>query len=190
MMFTKTSPVGIDIPVQRFQQFLYPVLKKAWGIQNDADYDSHGRAYRNQTEDGYIPEVFVGVGNDPNQPDHKDVFLDDCKKAISFFSIGEITRYNAGNTAAPVSLVYLVNVPMLKPTITYRGDEEIRNDVEKLCLTPRCGFRLTEIVIGIDQVFKEYSGWRKTKGMKFRDMHPNHCFRLNFSLLFDINACY
>ena len=182
--------MGVDIPVQRFQQFLYPQLKLVWSITTDDDYDCHGRAYKNQTSDGYIPEIFAGVGNDPDQPDYREVLLDDNKSALSFFVLGDVTRYDAGNTTATLSLTFLVNVPALKPALGYRGDEEIRNDVEKLCQIDRFGFRMTEIVIGVDQVFKEYAGWRKKEGMKFRDMHPYHCFRLNFSTLYDINACY
>jgi hypothetical protein len=190
MIFTKTAPVGIDIPIQRFQQFLYPELQQLWGIANDADYDCHGRAYRNQTADGYTPEVFSGVGNDLNQADYKEVYFDDSKKALSFFFLGEITRYDVGNAVAPVGIIFMVNVPALKPAITYRGDEEIRNDVEKLCQIDRYNFRMTEMVLGIDNVFKEFSGWRKKEGIKYRDMHPTHCFRLNFNVLFDINDCY
>lgn len=190
VIWTKTSPVGIDISVQRFQEFLYPQLKTIWGIANDTDYDCHGRAYRNQTVDGYIPEVFVGVGTDPNQPDYKEVLLDDNKVAMSFFSLGETTRYDTGNANAQLALIFLVNVPELKPSIEYRGDEEIRNDVEKLCQIDRFGFRMTDMIMGLDQVFKEYTGWRVKEGMKFRDMHPTHCFRLNFNVLYDINECY
>lgn len=191
MIWTKPSPVGIDIPVQSFQVFLYGQLKQVWGITNDTDYDCHGRAYKNQTADGYIPEVFTGVGTDPNQPDYKEVLVNDNLKALSFFALGDITTYAPnGSTTAPVSLTFLVNVPALKPLITYRGDEEIRSDVERVCRIDRAGFRMNEIVIGYDSVFKEYSGWRKKEGMKFRDMHPWHCFRLNFATLYSLDQCY
>jgi hypothetical protein len=190
MIWQKASPVGIDIPVQRFQNWLYPQLKTIWGIDNDTDYDCHGRAYKNQTADGYIPEVFIGTDEDPTKLDYKEVFLDDCKSALSFFATGDVTRYSEGDTTIPIALVFLVNVDALKDQLAYRGDEEIRNDVERLCQIDRFGFQLMEIITGIDQVFKEYSGWRKKEGMKFRDMHPYHCFRLNFSTLYDINACY
>jgi len=190
MMYVKTSPVGIDIPITHLQRFMYPELKTIWGITDDTDYDCHGRAYRNQTADGYIPEVFTGVGNSTTQADYKEVFFDDSKKALSFFFLGEITKHDRGNATAPVSLVFMVNVPDLKPAIAWRGDEEIRNDVEKLLQIDRDDFNLVEIILGVDNVFKEFSGWRKKEGIKFRDMHPTHCFRLNFNVLFDINDCY
>ena len=186
MIITKPTPIGVDIPIQAFQEFLYPSLQAIWPV-GDAGYTSYGRAYRNQTEDGYTPEVFDG--SDPQQIEYKEVLFDDSLKALSFFHLGDVIKYDAGNTNAQIGLIYMVNVQDLKPGYAYRADEEIRNDVEKLCHIDRFEFRMTEMVTGIDQVFKEYSGWRKEKGIKFRDMHPRHCFRLNFNVLFDINAC-
>lgn len=182
-VFTKPSPIGIDIPIQRFQEFLYPALLELWEI-TDAAYDCHGRAYRNQSDDGYYPEVFDG------ETDYKEVFFDDSLKALSFFHLGDVTKYDVGNATAPIALIYMVNVKELKSTYAYRADEEIRNDVEKFCQIDNYGFRMTDMIIGIDQVFKEYSGWRKDNGVKYRDMHPTHCFRLNFQVLFDINECF
>ena len=188
--FFKTRPVGVDIPIQRHQSFLYTALKTVWGIQNDTSWNSHGRAYRNQTEDGYCPEVYVGVGNQPGSEEYREVLFDDQLTALSFYGMDEVGRNNTGNTTVGVFLVFMVNVLQLKPSITWRGDEEIRNDVEKLCQVDRFDMQWTGFVTGIDSVFKEYSGWRKNIGIKFRDMHPRHCFRLNFNLLFDINDCY
>lgn len=189
-VFSKPAPVGRDIPIQLFQEYLYPALKAVWGITNDEDYDCHGRAYRNQTADGYIPEVFTGIGNADAQTDYREVMFDDSKKALSFFFLGEDTKFNRGNTVMPLALIFMVNVQLLKPAIAYRGDEEIRNDVEKLCQIDRFDFNLVDTILGIDGVFKEFSGMRIKEGIKFRDMHPTHCFRLNFQVLFDINDCY
>lgn len=188
MLIVKPSPVGIDIPVQRFQQFLYPALKTKWQITNDLDYDCYGRGHKNQTADGYIPEIFKGT--DQKKIEYKEVMYDDKLKALSFFLQGDITKHDGGNSTAPVSLFFLVNVQSLKGNVAYRADEEVRVDVERLCQLDRFGFTMTEMVIGYDQVFKEFSGWRKSQGMKFRDMHPKHCFRLNFQVLYDINECY
>lgn len=187
--FIKTSPVGIDIPIQQHQGFLYTALLSLWGIE-DADYSSHGRAYRNQTSDGYVPEVYSGDGTKEQSDDYDEVLFDDSLKALSFYGMDETTRYNLGNATGGIFLIFMVDVPKLKPAIAWRADEEIRNDVEKLCQIDRFNMQLTGFVTGIDQVFKEYSGWRKSDGIKFRDMHPLHCFRLNFQLLFDINDCF
>lgn len=187
MIILKTKPVGVDIPIQHFQQYLYPQLLTTWNLA-DADYTCYGRAYRNQTADGYTPEVYDG--SDPQAIEYKEVLFDDTLKALSFFALGEDVKYDRGDSNAPVALIFMVNVPALKPGFTYRADEEIRNDVEKLCQIDRFEFRMTDFITGIDQVFKEYSGWKKKDGVKYRDMHPTHCFRLNFNVLFDINDCF
>jgi hypothetical protein len=188
MIQLKTTPQGYDVPIQAMQQFLYNQLLTTWSLQ-PADYTAYGRVYRNQTADGYTPEVFTGTGNDPNQPDYTDAFFDDTVKALSFFGVGESEKYNAGSTLTPVFLIFQVKVPDLKPAITHRADEEIRLDVQRLCTGRRYGLTMTGFETGIDNVFRDYSGWKKKDGIKFRDEHPWHCFRLNFQLLYNILDC-
>ena len=67
-VFTKTNPVGVDKPIQAFQQVLYTILKKTWGITTDTVWDCYGRAYKNQTADGNTPEVYKG--NNTHDPAH------------------------------------------------------------------------------------------------------------------------
>lgn len=186
-LFTKISPVGIDISIQRFQTVLYAALVAKWPVDSSS-FNCHGRAYRNQTKDGYVPEVFSGNTNS-GSIEYTEVMFDDTLKALCFFSVGESTRYDAGSTVAKVSLIFMVNVPALKPTIAHRGDEEIRKDVELFCAGRRNGFEMTGFETGIDAVFKEFSGWKKRDGIKFRDQQPLHCFRINFDLLYNINQC-
>lgn len=181
--YLKTSPTGIDVPIQAMQVFLYGQLKTTWGL-SDADYKAYGRAYRNQSDDnGYTPEAYTG------NSEYQEVLFDDTVKALSFFGAGETEKYNAGSSLAPVFMILMVNVPALKPNIVHRADEEIRQDVKRLWTMRRYGFTMTGTDTGIDNVFREYSGWRKKEGIKFRDMHPWHCFRINTSLLYENTNC-
>lgn len=193
-VFSKASPVGADIRIQRHQLFLYAALQEIWGTPGqplaDAAWNSHGRAYKNQTADGYMPEVFIGTGNVDGKDEYKEVLFDDSLKALSFYHMADVGRFAHSDPMVEVGLIFMVNVLELKPAVTWRADEEIRNDVEKLCQIDNYGMQLTGFVTGIDQVFKEYSGWRKKEGIKYRDEHPLHCFRLNFTLLFDFNECF
>jgi hypothetical protein len=59
MNYLKDNPVGIDVRIGQIQTYLYNALKTTWGL-NDSSFNMFGRAYRNQTSDGYIPEVFMG----------------------------------------------------------------------------------------------------------------------------------
>lgn len=183
----KTAPKGIDVKIQAYQGFIYDKLLATWGITG-TDYNSYGRAYRNQSEKGYIPEVFTG-NSALSGKDYQEVLFNDRVKVQSFFGVGETQQFKAGAATAKVFLVFMCNVKELKPTIQHRADEEIRNDVEKLCASPRHGFTMTGIITGIDSVFNEYPGVRRDEGMRFRDMHPKHCFRIDFDLLYNIFDC-
>lgn len=176
MIATKTKTVGVDIPIQALQNFLYVQLLRIWNIAA-ADYNSYGRVYRNQTEeDGYSPEVYNGAG------EYTDTFFNDKVKVLSFFSVSESQRYNGG-LGGVVSLIFCVtDIGALKPGIAWRADEEVRMDVEILVHDPARGFTLDSVETGIDNVFREYSGWKKKKGIEFMDMHPFHCFRINLNL--------
>lgn len=182
MEYVKEVPTGIDIHIQKLQRFLYPQLKKAWGISDDVSYDSYGRAYRNQTADGFIPEVYVG------NKEYKELFFDDRLKALSFFGVGESIKYNAGTATAAVFLTFMVNLSQIKGGTT-RADEEAHIDVQRLLQPGRSGFDMVSFETGIDNVLKEYSGWRKDKGMKYRDFQPFHLFRINMSLTYNIQDC-
>ncbi len=183
----KNSTVGIDVPIQQLQKKLYSQLKVVWGITNDTDYSSYGRAYKNQTNDGISPEVFIGG------MDYRDIYFDDTLKALSFFAIDDTVKYNEGSATSNVSLIFMVNVQTLKPSITHRADEEIRQNVTSLIRPQMFGFTIQSIVTGINNVFKEYSGWMKTTGIRYRDMQPLHCFRINMALLYklsDTSICF
>lgn len=185
-LITKISPVGIDVPIQSFQTWLYGALSGKWPV-NSSSFNCHGRAYRNQTADGYTPEVFSGLATTGGK-DYEEVMFNDTLKALCFFSVGEQAKYDTGTTVAKIGLIFMVNVPQLKPTILHRGDEEIRRDVELLCAGKRFGFTMTGFETGIDNVFREFSGWRKSDGIKYRDMQPLHCFRINFDLLYTLTG--
>lgn len=176
MNYVKPSVTGIDIPIQKLQTLLYDRIKPLWSV-TDSTFNMYGRAYRNQLQDGYVPEVYVG-GNE-----YKDSYFNDALSGSAFFHY-DATKINEVDTKAVVSLIFMVNLAKIKPGAT-RNDEEARVDIERIVLDRYYGFFLTGIVTGIDQVFKEYG----TKSIKYRDMQPWHCFRLNFNITYNIYDC-
>lgn len=179
-VFTKPSAVGLDQPVQAYQKFLYPQIMKGWGLTDDTVFDFYGRAYRNQTDDGYTPEIYAG------KKDYQELFFDDKKTALAFFGVQDQQGYQRGGITAKVYLIFMVNLQELKGTDAQLLDEETRNTVLQICARPRLGFRMTGFCTGIDKVFREYSGWRKSTGIKYRDEFPFHCFRIDFDVLYNI----
>lgn len=186
MLLTKTNPVGVDVPIQKFQEYLHTKLVTKWGISGDNTvYRCYGRCYRNKTADGYIAENYEGYGK------YAEVYWDSKLSAISFFGVGPSIDVDAGMQVADVHLVFFVNAALLKPSITHRADEEIRKDVLQICGMGMYSFSLEGITTGIENVLREYPGSRRDDRLTAADMHPAHCFRLNFKVRFktDINFC-
>lgn len=181
MNVVKPSVIGVDIPIQKLQTALYTKLLALWPVTANT-FNMYGRAYRNQTNDGYSPEVYAGNN------EYKDVYFDDSLAASAFFGLGDNQKTDKASTTADVFVIFMVDLSKIKPAAT-RNDEEARVDVERICLQRDYGFFLSNIITGIDQVFKEFSGWKNVQGIKFRDEHPWHCFRLNFKVTYNIYDC-
>ncbi len=180
MLYTKGSPVGIDIPIQNMQEYLHEELNTLWFLGGN-DYQAYGRCYRNQKDNGYIAEAYK------RRNEYGELYLDDKYPVMSFFGVGENIDFKTSNSAK-VHLVFFVNVQRVK-NLQHRGDEEVRKDVQSLVQSRYQGFVLTGIRTGINNVLEEYPGSVRDEGMKFRDMHPFHCFRLDFTLQYNINNC-
>jgi len=179
MLNLKDTPVGIDWHIQKAQQKLHTYLTAKWAIA-DKDYECYGRAYRNKEKSGYIAEVYDANG------EYKEVYWDDKLKAISFFGVGENIAYSTQSTAN-VHLVFFVNLKKLKPSITHRADEEIRQDVFNAFGKSSYGLVFQSFDLWLDNVLREYPGSRRDERLKYVDMHPVHCFRLNYKISFDPN---
>ncbi|TAN17234.1 MAG: hypothetical protein EPN37_07210 [Chitinophagaceae bacterium] len=188
MLVLKDNPTGIDQPIQRLQSWLYPRLKTVWNI-GDNEWMSYGRVYKNQDVKGYIPEVYVG-GNE-----YKEVFFDDNYPVISFLGMEDKRQIDVSDNAQAY-IIFQVDLSVLKPAIGHRGDEEVHMDVLNQFKTPVFGFKLSGIETGIENVFSEFRLYKRhtgqmtnTESIKYRDMHPLHCFKVTFNLKYKNNNC-
>lgn len=180
MLYTKVSPVGVDIPIQALQAYLHDQLLTKWGLDNRM-YQAYGRCYRNQKDNGYVAEGYIGSN------EYRELYLDDRYSVLSFFGISENVKFDTGNQAE-VHLIFFVNLPKLSTT-SHRADEEIRRDVQNLVQYGYQSVYLNNVRTGIANVLEEYPGSIRDDRLKFRDMHPFHCFRFDFTLNYNINAC-
>lgn len=188
MLTVIANPVGIDVPIRKMQEYLHTRLMTSWGLDpEDADdlkiYECYGRCYRNKKDNSYIAEVYTGS----NQ--YKEVYWNDSLNAISFFGTSTSVRHDKAESTE-VHIVFFVNLAKLKPSLTNRADEEVRIDVLNAIGTHRFGFRYTGYETGIENVLREYPGSRRDDRLKAADMHPIHCFRLNFTLNYNNNNCF
>lgn len=177
----------MDIPIQKLQQLLHKRLMQAWGLdatvtaQNKL-YECYGRSYRNKRDNSYIAEVYT-TGNE-----YKEVFWNDALHAISFFGAGSSIKTQVSHTT-DVHLVFFVNLAKLKPDIAHRADEELRTEIIEILGRYNYGFTYSGVETGIENVLKEYPGSYRNERLKYVDMHPVHCFRLNFTLNYNLKNC-
>ena len=188
MLYSKTNPVGVDIPIQKLQTELYRKLIDAdhWNLADTSKYKAYGRCYRNKVDDGYIAENYEGGSN------YKEVYWDSSLTAISFFGITK--EIKAGiNSEADIHLVFFADLSKLAlkdkelNTITHRADEELRQMVLKIIGTHSHGFNYVSTELWLENVLKEYPGSRREKRLAAVDMHPVHCFRINLKLIYNAN---
>jgi hypothetical protein len=184
MLITKENPAGIDVAIQKLQVHLHKQLVSKWELTGDDDplYECYGRVYRNKKDTGYIAEKYIGNG------DYEEVYWKDHLKAISWFGISGKTEFDTQNKV-DVHLVFFVDLKKLKPDIQHRGDEEVRNEIQKLFGYSLFGFSFESIELWIDNVLREYPGSRRDDRLKAVDMHPVHCFRINLKSIYNTNIC-
>ena len=164
MLYLKKNPIGIDGVIDRIQSTLFRRLCKRWSIE-ESEYDSYCRAYKNQTKNGYVPEFYIG------NKEYKELFVNDTISATSFFLSGDKVKKVGSGFQSELSVIFFVDISKLK-NISHRADDEVRNDV--IQSLPDFN-ELISVETGINNVFREFS----QSSIKFRDMHPLHCFRLN-----------
>ncbi len=182
---TKDNVIGVDIPIQSFQKFLYSQLLLKWPV-NTGNLQGYGRCYRNNRDLGYYPEFFVNA----TSTQYGGLEFDDTNdKALFFFDLYDDVKFKDGSSTAKVDLIFIVNVKELKPTLQSRGDEEIRNDVERLSQVPRFGFIATDFITGYANVFNRFPGISKNDQITWRDLHPLHVFKITFEFVYNINDC-
>lgn len=181
MLFLKTSPVGIDAMIQTIQQHLHEALLSLWGIA-DVDYMCYGRAYRNATVKGFIPEVYK-ENNEYGSP-----LTNDQKALTSFFGADARAKVDRGESITNVHLVFCMDISKIK-NLTHRADEEIHMDILTILRERAWEYSITSTEQWMDNVLREYSGWRANEGMKYLDMHPFHCFRVNLEVKYENTNC-
>jgi hypothetical protein len=191
MLVTKTAPIGIDWYIQQLQTKLHDTLigSNYWNLADETKYEAYGRVYRNRKDEGYTAEVFTGSGNE-----YKEVFWSDALTAISFFGVsGPIRRDASILSTVDIHFVMFADLSKLNlrnengNVIDHRADEELRKQVVNIIGKFSNGFEMTSVELWLENVLKEYTGSRRDNRLKYVDMHPVHCFRINMKLSFNPN---
>jgi hypothetical protein len=161
----KSNTSGFDTELLQFQTQLYDSLVAAYTF----DIHGYGRAYKNQTEEGKLPEVW----NETEQQ-YNEVYLDQSKP-LSFFFLedGDHTTNDSNFLIAPIKLVVWVDLNNLDPIV--RRDDEIQRQVfDSIKRDVFVSFEITGIQKEVDRIF---SGLDTSK-IQFSDIQPYHLFAI------------
>lgn len=133
MNHLKSSPVGIDKPIQRLQKALY----------NKLEFDEgYGRIYKVERDARKeIPAFFL------NKIDYKEVLTNDRINGSFFFVEYYRTLQDGPMLETEVDIIFQMNLKLMKPNISHRADEEMRVDILK-AIEPYRFFNITDIVKG------------------------------------------
>jgi hypothetical protein len=115
-----------------------------------------------------------------NGKDYKEVLLNDNAKVLSFFGIGNNISQTNEQMTATVHLIFFIN---LQKVFGGRYDETARQNVVQFASKGDYGFTFESIQIGLDTILNEYTGSK----LNFKDLHPYHAFRLNFTINYNLN---
>lgn len=182
MLITKTNPEALDQELDKLQKRLYATLVPAWGIvEGGKQYDAYPRCYRNYKDSVFIPEAKT------TGADYQELFFDDTKAAITFFGCDVRNVNSSGRRIAQVHLIGMCDLSVVKPNIAHRADEEVMEDV--MSVLRRVDVTITRQLTGIDNVFKEYTGWKKETGIAYKNMQPFFCFRFDMEVPYEDRYC-
>ena len=185
-------PKGIDYWIQALQIRMYAKLCAKWGV-GSASYNCFGRAYRNNTADGYIPEFYdpttgnYVAGDGANN--EGGLFYQDTLAAMSFFGLVDPIKVDDGITTAKVQLMFFVDLSKIKAgglsdSNGQRMDDACVNDVQNFIQSQGNNLTVHAVYKDIDKVLERYSGTLKKRALK-DDMHPKFCFRLDLELRYN-----
>jgi hypothetical protein len=182
---TLTTATGIDSVIQSVQTDLYSNFTGIWS----GDVSAYGRVHKNPANVGdevpdyyrtskiVVPEWYNSALND-----YEEVFYDDNYSCVFCFLIGDRDSTKDGLVfTADVKCVFMMDLSKVYPGIVERQDAKAQNEVADFMRDNANGrYIIQNIERGIDTIFYEY----KTRGIRFSDMQPLHCFSVNLKLMY------
>ena len=124
MIFTKISPVGIDIPIQRLQVSLHAKLTDAFSC----DVTAYGRAYVDNDNGVIKPLTYVSKG------EYKELLTDDTINGLHFFFIENDTSEGVSRTCmsdTEVDIIFIIDdLTKVRSDIVHYADEEIKEQIK------------------------------------------------------------
>lgn len=144
-----------------------------------AGLTAYGRAYKNEREDGVIPEIQTA-----GTQEYKEVLIDTGITGLCFFIVENDYEVSDGTmNTTDVDLYFAVNLKLLYPTVSERATEYLHQDVQNILKYSR--FNLQSITSGresFDDFADEY--------IKIGDnMQPYYLCKFSTEIEYNINEC-
>lgn len=160
-LYSKTNPVGIDRPINVLQDFLYQRLQSLWSLTT-SQINAFPRVYRIGQDIRHFTS-----GKDYNP---LDLLLED-KVPVQFFFLDNQSRTFDDSWSTEVDVYFGVKLSVVKPSISHRADEEVKQDLYNILQQG------SEGVVSIQQV--DLNGFEERM-----DMQPYHFFRFTLKLTY------
>lgn len=173
----KTSPVGLDGLIDRFQLSLWDNLPSF-----QANWESLHRAYLNpKNKRGNIPEVF-------DEDEYYDCLITD-EVVLKTFFLARGERVLLGGNKFTTSVEFFVQCSDLKvlfPSITHRADEELLNEF----ITAFNKYGVTNIELDgiVTELESVYNGIT-SDSIKYGDMNEFDVFKMTFDFTYKKDNC-
>lgn len=168
-MVVKEQIQGIDIPIGHIKDYLIDNLS---GVGNIKIY---GRCFRNLTNEGYEPKVYLGNG------EYEEPFINDRSLIAYFIDSNDHRSQNNSYFTTDVSIVFVLNLQKLSSS---RNDSywhsELRSMINKVS---RSFFEIQSLRKGYENVMQ---GFDLSK-YKHLDIQPYHIFSFNGTMQYYLN---
>lgn len=174
MLYTKTNPTGIDVPIQKAQKLLYNRLNTEWGIELSA----YGRAYINKSRGNKIPEVFV------DGKDYKDVLGTDDSRFF-FVASDSAQRYDNSLYETDVDIYFLIDLKSVKPSVNHRADEEVHNNVDYVL--NHTDLTINSMETGIENVLSDFD-LKDSDNFNYADFESYHVFKMECTVQYNLQT--
>jgi hypothetical protein len=169
MIYSKTNPAGIDYCISVIQSFLYTEIQRIWSL-SEAEILSYPRVERIRKREIDDKERLAYFSDGKYTQD--DMLLDDRYSVLfCFYPINRPEYMNYLNYQ-DVEILFFVNLSKLKPSITHRGDEEVRSDIRSILPRPEAYKGTYDLI--------ELPGFTEVM-----DMQPFHSFKILTTQTYD-----
>ena len=174
MLHTIEESIGIDAVIEKVKATVYSEMELKFP---SARIDGYGRVYRNQREEGLVPEFRSGN-------EYKDVLLNDTKDVIfSFIPSEESTTEDEFVFVNEVKLAFFLNLNKL---YGYYVDQRAQAELVSIVRNnARERYIVTGIETGVENVF---NGFQIDK-ILWANIAPWHCFSISMEMFYNLNTC-